>query len=139
MSKGRQQSIILTGIGLIVLGIVILYFSLSQPTVSVQGDSVSSDTSDVSLTVNSSSASSAFKTTEENTYSAENTEVVYPINLNSCTADELMTVSGIGESKAQLIIEYRDYLGGYTSVEQIKNIKGIGDTVYKKISPYLTV
>lgn len=139
MSKGRQQSIILIGIGLIVLGIVILYFSLSQPTVSVQGDSVSSDTSDVSLTVNSSLASSAFKTTEENTYSAENTEVVYPINLNSCTADELMTVSGIGESKAQLIIEYRDYLGGYTSVEQIKNIKGIGDTVYEKISPYLTV
>ena len=50
-----------------------------------------------------------------------------------------MTIDGIGEVKANNIIEYRDYLGGYTSVEQIKNIKGIGDGVYEKISPYLTV
>lgn len=65
--------------------------------------------------------------------------VSYPLNLNTCTAQELISLDGIGEKKANDIIEYREYLGGYTSVEQIKNIKGIGDSVYEKVSPYLTV
>ncbi|MDE6413609.1 MAG: helix-hairpin-helix domain-containing protein, partial [Eubacterium sp.] len=34
---------------------------------------------------------------------------------------------------------YREHLGGYTSVEQLKNISGIGDAVYASIAPYVTV
>ena len=34
---------------------------------------------------------------------------------------------------------YRDYLGGYTSVSQLKDIKGIGDATFAKIEPYVTV
>ena len=60
-------------------------------------------------------------------------------NLNTCTASELTVLDGIGESRAAAIIQYREYLGGYTSVAQIKNIKGIGDKLYEKIAPYLTV
>ena len=65
--------------------------------------------------------------------------VQYPLNLNTCTADELMTISGIGEARASAIIAYREYLGGYTDVEQLKNISGIGDGIFAKIEPYVTV
>ena len=65
--------------------------------------------------------------------------VQYPLNLNTCTAAELMTISGIGEARASAIIAYREYLGGYTDVEQLKNISGIGDGIFAKIEPYVTV
>ena len=50
-----------------------------------------------------------------------------------------MSIENVGESRANAIIEYRDYLGGYTSVEQLKDIKGIGDATFAKIEPYVTV
>ena len=65
--------------------------------------------------------------------------VTYPLNLNTCTAEELMTINGIGEVRAGAIIAYREYLGGYTDVEQLKNIDGIGDGIFAKIEPYVTV
>ena len=70
---------------------------------------------------------------------AKSTNSSFPVNLNTCTAQELTAIDGIGDTRASAIIQYREYLGGYTSVEQIKEIKGIGDALYEKISPYLTV
>lgn len=151
MSDSKRQSIILTGVGLIIIGAIILGFALSQPKVavsslesdaSVQSSQQTYDNEDVSLQTKSN-----FQNYDESNYSQSDSgnqndqeaSVSYPLNLNTCTAEELMTISGIGEVKASAIIEYREYLGGYTSVEQIKNIKGIGDKVYEKISPYLTV
>lgn len=152
MSTSKRQSLVLVGIGLIIIGVVILGFALSQPKIAVS-DLVQSSAQAVQNTQQSNNSQYASEVyTEEQTISqavTENTEaaqssddlanVSYPLNLNTCTAEELMTISGIGEVKASAIIEYRDYLGGYTSVEQIKNIKGIGDKIYEKISPYLTV
>ncbi len=151
MSDSKRQSIILTGVGLIIIGAIILGFALSQPKVavsslesdaSVQSSQQTYDNEDVSLQTKSN-----LQNYDESNYSQSDSakqndleaSVSYPLNLNTCTAEELMTISGIGEVKASAIIEYREYLGGYTSVEQIKNIKGIGDKVYEKISPYLTV
>ncbi len=50
-----------------------------------------------------------------------------------------MAIDNVGETRANAIIAYREYLGGYTSVEQLKNISGIGDSVYALIEPYVTV
>ena len=50
-----------------------------------------------------------------------------------------MSINGIGEARADAILEYRDYLGKYTSVEQIKDIKGISENIYEEIAGYLTV
>lgn len=153
MSKGKCQSIIVIGFGLIVLSGIVLYYALSSPRVSVN----EAETSSTGITVyndaqsSSQNADNVYENTssesvtvsESNTQSAETADdevsVSYPLNLNTCTVQELMTISGIGEVKAAAIIEYREYLGGYTSVEQLKNIKGIGDKIYEKISPYLTV
>lgn len=61
------------------------------------------------------------------------------ISLNTATKEELMTLSGIGESKALLIIEYRETNNGFKTIDEIKNIKGIGDSIFEKIKERLTV
>lgn len=150
MSRGKRQSIIVIGFGLIVLSGIILYYALSMPKISVQDTSASVYTvSEVSetatqitantVTGNGTDGAEAGAQSDANSGNDADVLVSYPLDLNTCTAEELMTINGIGEVKANNIIEYRDYLGGYTSVDQIKNIKGIGDKVYEKISPYLTV
>lgn len=50
-----------------------------------------------------------------------------------------MEIDGIGEVRADAIIAYREKLGGYSSVEQLKDISGIGDKTFEKIAPYVTV
>ncbi len=141
MSRGKRQSIIVIGFGLIILSAVILYYALSMPKISVsQVSSVHISSENISENLSyAGNASPQTETSQGGTENDTSIAVNYPLNLNSCTAEELMSISGIGEVKANHIIEYREYLGGYTSVEQIKNIKGIGDGVYEKVSPYLTV
>jgi len=60
------------------------------------------------------------------------------ININTATKDELMTLTGIGESKALKIIEYRN-TSKFVTKEDIKNVSGIGESVYEKIKDYITV
>lgn len=55
------------------------------------------------------------------------------VSINRATAEELMTLPGIGASKAQSIIQYREEHGGFQKIEDIKNIQGIKDGVFNKI------
>ncbi|MGL5814740.1 MAG: ComEA family DNA-binding protein [Aeromonas sp.] len=48
------------------------------------------------------------------------------INLNTASADELAALKGIGEKKAQAIVDYREKQGKFTSVEQLEEVSGIG-------------
>lgn len=66
----------------------------------------------------------------------ENNETL--ININTATKEELMTLSGIGETKALAIISYREKTP-FTSIEDIKNVSGIGDSTYNEIKDYITV
>lgn len=61
------------------------------------------------------------------------------VNLNTADKEELMTLSGIGESKADSIIRFREEHGSFHSVEDIKQIPGIKDGVYEKIKELITV
>lgn len=61
------------------------------------------------------------------------------ININTATVEELTKITGVGESKANLIINYRETCGEFKSIEEIKNIKGFGDALFTKIKPYITV
>ncbi|MCM1285306.1 MAG: helix-hairpin-helix domain-containing protein [Acetobacter sp.] len=144
-NNSKYQSVTAIGIGLIVIGIVLIIIAFSKNSSadfsdvlnnSVNRTSVRSDvlTSDEVT----SKSYSCYEKTEDESHETELT-VSYPIDINTCTIDELMTIDGIGEAKADAIIQYREYLGKYTSVEQIKNIKGFGDAVYERVSPYLTV
>ncbi len=61
------------------------------------------------------------------------------VNLNTASKEELMTLSGIGEVKADAIIRYREEHGSFQSVEDIKKIEGIKDGVFNKIKDCITV
>lgn len=61
------------------------------------------------------------------------------VNLNTATKEELMTLTGIGESKADSIIRYREEKGKFQSIEDIKQIEGIKDGVFQKIKDLITV
>lgn len=61
------------------------------------------------------------------------------INLNTADASELMTLPGIGEAKANLIIAYRTEHGKFSSPEDIMKIQGIKEGVYRKIADMVTV
>lgn len=61
------------------------------------------------------------------------------VNINTADKKTLMTLPGIGESKAQSIITYREKNGKFSSIEDIQKISGIKEAVYKKIKDIITV
>ena len=61
------------------------------------------------------------------------------INLNSATKDELVALPGIGPAKAQAILDYRQANGAFKSVEELKDVKGIGAKRFEKLKAELTV
>lgn len=132
----KTQTMFMIGIALLVMSGILIYVSLSTPGVYKEPETTAIQNSSLTEAAANSakSASSASKNSDNSA-----TAVSYPINLNTATVEELTSIDGLGVSRASAIIEYRDYLGGYTSVEQIKEISGIGDATYAKLAPYLTV
>lgn len=61
------------------------------------------------------------------------------ISLNQATKEELMSLPGIGEAKAEDIINYRTSNNGFKTLEELKNIKGIGDSIFDKIKENITL
>lgn len=61
------------------------------------------------------------------------------INLNTASAEELVTLKGIGTSRAQAIIAYREEHGGFKDTEELMNISGIGERTYQKLKEEICV
>ena len=61
------------------------------------------------------------------------------INLNKAGVTELCTIPGIGESRANAIIEYREANGGFKDIEELKNIPGIKEATFSRIKGYVCV
>lgn len=72
-------------------------------------------------TVTIETHSSVARDAKENKVSAEG-----KVNLNTATVDELMGLKGIGKAKAQAIIDYREQLGRFTSIDELEKVFGIG-------------
>jgi competence protein ComEA len=85
----------------------------------------------------SATATSAFAWPISQTKSASVSEL--RINLNAATAAELTKLPGIGEKVAARIVAYREKNGRFQKVEEIMNVKGIGEKTFTKLQPNLYV
>ncbi|MCI9198221.1 MAG: ComEA family DNA-binding protein [Lachnospiraceae bacterium] len=61
------------------------------------------------------------------------------VNINAADALDLQKLNGIGEARAQAIISYRESIGAFQSVEDIKQVEGIGDGIFDKIKDEISV
>ena len=61
------------------------------------------------------------------------------INLNSATVDQLEKLPGVGPKMAELIVEYRQKNGGFKKIEDLMNVKGIGEKKFLKLKPLVSV
>ena len=86
--------------------------------------------------INDACPEKELETLTENNSKAEKTNG--KISINNATEDELETLNGIGTSKAKAIIEYRNENGEFQKIEDIKNVKGIGDSAFEKIKDQIT-
>lgn len=62
-----------------------------------------------------------------------------PVNINTASAAELATISGIGPSKAEAIVEHREKNGQFKTVDDLKLVRGIGDKMLEQLRPQVTV
>ena len=62
-----------------------------------------------------------------------------PVNLNTATQAQLETLPGIGAKAAQRILEYRQKNGNFKKLEDLMNVKGIGEKAFLKLKPLLTI
>lgn len=69
----------------------------------------------------------------------ENSSDTDLVNINVDNQEKIMTLPGIGSSKATAIIRYREENGKFSSTEDIKNVSGIGDATYANIKDMITV
>lgn len=67
------------------------------------------------------------------------TDGVKKVNLNTADVTELMTLSGIGEAKAESIIQYREKVGLFQSIEELKKVSGIGDAMFERVRENIVV
>ena len=145
MKSEKGQSLVMVGVALFLLAGLCLYLGLSQPKISsgvlveTPTTAVKSGTTRSAAATVGRSAASSTATAAQTTASGNAGTVSYPVNLNTATFEELTAIQGIGDQRAAAILAYREQIGKYTSVEQIKDIRGIGDGLYAKIAPYLTV
>lgn len=86
------------------------------------------------------SAASAYAQAQPRKASAKATATASaPVNLNSATPAQLETLPGIGAAAAKRIVEYRQKNGAFKKIEELMNVKGIGEKSFLKLKPLITV
>ena len=97
---------------------------------------------EITVTQNLSlSSSTAEQDTEESEYliSEESVTQDEKININTASAEELTALQGIGETLSERIVEYRETNGDFSSIEDVMNVNGIGESRFFSIKDYITV
>lgn len=88
---------------------------------------------------NQTSNNDSINGNNNNNSNQDSSEETLKVNINTAPKETLMTLNGIGESKAEAIISYRNEVGLFKTIDEIKNVSGIGDSVFEKIKDNITI
>lgn len=143
----QHRESVLTAIAFILLAGVILYNVIASPVLypakvnktasgslgdepQTSSDTSTATTGEVPLTQSAASASAS---------ASGSASAGTAVNINEASAEELMTLKGIGETKAKAIVDYRNENGRFSSVQELTNVSGIGEKTLAKIIQDITV
>ena len=82
---------------------------------------------------------SSYANTEARESSPVVQEIDAKININSASVDTLVTLPGIGVKKAQMIIQFREEHGRFLAIEELQEVKGVGEKLFAKVAPLISV
>lgn len=137
--KGKNIHIkILAAIGLTAFAALMFYFAFSSSVLKTfypkqQQSALSETVQPVSETASEAQESKAAGETPSEG------DTAFPININTADAALLLKIPGIGEVKANEIVAYREANGNFSSVDDLVNVYGIGESTLEKIKPYICV
>lgn len=87
--------------------------------------------------IDNSTLTTTPSTSTTSSTSSSSTSAIEKININTASAQDLQKISGIGEKRAEQIINYRDQNGGFKSIDDLTNISGIGEKTVEKLKDQL--
>lgn len=141
----RKQEQVLSVIALLLLAGVMLYHVLSSPIrykVTMDDEEVTTETVVTETTVSFSvteTKSLADTTVITATTAMPGIDASGKVNLNTASLQDLMTLKGIGQSKAQAILDDRNENGPFSSVEDLTRVSGIGEKTFENLRDQITV
>lgn len=138
-AEGLTKSAVTTNINLakkITNEMVVYVFTKKELSKSEEGKTVVSEVPCVCETVE---VNNCIKEDNSSATNDNQSSEFKKVNINTASAEELVTIKGLGESKANAIISYRNTNGNFKSIEDIKNVSGIGDALFNKIKELITV
>lgn len=133
-----SPEILIVAFGLIFASIIMLVALFYTPPLATATVIYSNDnTSSVAIDESRSSVTNTANFESSNSVTSSKTNST--ININTATVEELAALKGIGETKAQKIIDFRNSNGNFKSTAEIMNVSGIGDKTYENIKNHICV
>ena len=138
VGKPNRQTVLLLTAGVLAVVFSLGFFAGRNTVtyeVSAQTSRAGSQTAQEEAALEEDAQTDAAQNADE----AETAAISYPIDLNTATLEELMTLPRIGEKLAQRILDYRAEYGRFSAPEQLMDVDGIGEATFDGLRELITV